>query len=125
MPLGVASGLLGSSAYTGGAGVWTLGLVCHFTVALLSAAAYCWSSQRLVSFKQHFLVGGIICGIAVFLVMNLVVLPLSAAPFPIGPFDVRGLRMGFLFHILLVGLPISVSLWFFSRRKPPLASSRS
>jgi hypothetical protein len=117
MPLGIASGLLGSKAFSGGAEVWLLGLVCHFIVALGSAAVYCLASERLVSFKQHFLVGGIICGIGVFLVMNVVVLPLSAVPFPVGPFSVSSLRTGFLFHTLLVGLPISLSLWFFSRRR--------
>ena len=53
---------------------------------------------------------------AVFLGMNLVVLPLSAVPFPIGPFSVDALRKGLGFHVLLVGLPISTSLWDFTRR---------
>jgi hypothetical protein len=70
----------------------------------------------LVFLKDHFLVCGVFFGIAVYLVMNLIVLPLSAVPFAIGPFDVKGLRSGLLSHIVLIGLPISFSLWFFSKR---------
>ena len=48
--------------------------------------------------------------------MNLVVLPLSAVPFPVGPFSVQALRLGLAYLVVLVGLPISTSLWFFARR---------
>jgi len=120
MPYGIASGLLGAKANPaaggGGAGVWILGLACHFLISYAAAATYCLSSRRLGFLKDHFLLGGVICGIAVWLVMNLVVLPASAVPFAVGPFSVTALRMGLLYHVLLVGLPISISLWFFARR---------
>jgi hypothetical protein len=120
MTYGIASGLLGSKAFPaaggGGVGIWILGLALHFTIALSAAALYCVSSRRLTFLKQHFLVGGVFCGIGVYLVMNLIVLPLSAVPFAVGPFTVKGLRLGLLFHILLIGLPISASLWLFARR---------
>lgn len=117
---GIASGLLGSKAFPqaggGGVPIWILGVGLHFLIALGAAAVYCFSSRWLGFLKDRFILGGAICGIAVYLVMNLVVLPLSAVPFPIGPFTVTNLRMGLLFHIILVGLPISTSLWFFARR---------
>ena len=120
MTYGIASGLLGSKAFPaaggGGTAIWILGLALHFLIALSAATIYCASSKRLGFLKNHFLVGGIFCGVAVYLVMNLVVLPLSAVPFKVGPFSVKALRLGLLFHILLIGLPISTSLWFFSRR---------
>ena len=53
-------------------------------------------------------------GIAVFLVMNLVVLPLCAFHYT-GPFKLRGLLQGILAHIFLIGLPISFSLRRLSR----------
>lgn len=120
MCYGIASGLLGSKAFPevggSGAGVWTLGLALHFLIAMCAAAIYCASSGWLTFLRKHFLFGGVVCGIGAFLVMNLVVLPLSAVPFPIGPFPVSGLRGGLISHILAVGLPISISLWYFSRR---------
>lgn len=117
---GIASGLLGSKAFPevggGGAGVWTLGLALHFLIAVCAAAIYCASSGWLTFLRKHFLFGGVVCGVGVYLVMNLIVLPLSAVPFPVGPFPVSGLRGGLVSHVLAVGLPISVSLWYFSRR---------
>lgn len=119
MPYGIASGLLGAKANPAagaGAAIWILGLALHFVVAFGAAAAYCLASRRYTFLRHHFLLGGVICGIAVFLGMNLVVLPLSAVPFPIGPFSVGALRQGLGFHVILVGLPISTSLWYFARR---------
>ena len=112
---GVASGLLGKPAFQGGAVTWTLGLVLHFFIAFSAAAIYCLSSLKLRFLKDHWLVCGLFYGIAVYLVMNLIVLPLSAFPFPIGPFTVSGLRYGLLIHMILIGLPISFSLRQFSK----------
>jgi len=120
MPYGIASGLLGSKANPaaggGGAAIWTLGLALHYFIALSAAAIYCGASRWLGFLRKHFFFGGVICGAAVFLGMNLVVLPCSAVPFPVGPFSVQALRGGLFSHIYLVGLPISACLWFFARR---------
>jgi hypothetical protein len=128
MPLGIASGLLGSKAFPaaggGGPAIWCLGLALHFAVALGAAATYCLASRRFGFLRDNFLLGGVICGIAVFLGMNLVVLPLSVVPFPIGPFSVGALRNGLGFHVILVGLPISTSLWYFARRAKTLCAAR-
>jgi hypothetical protein len=124
---GIASGLLGSKAFPqaggGGVAIWLLGVAAHFFIALSAAAVYCYVSKWLGLLKDHFIIGGVICGVAVFLVMNLIVLPLSAVPFPVGPFTVQGLRIGLLSLIVLVGLPISISLWFFSRRAERIAAA--
>ena len=130
MCYGIASGLLGSKAFPqaggGGAAIWILGLALHFLIALAAAAIYGLASRRLQGLEDRFLLGGAICGVAVYLVMNLIVLPLSAVPFPVGPFTVEGLRGGLLFHILFVGLPISVSFWFFSwRARRAIASAHA
>jgi hypothetical protein len=111
---GVASGLLGRSAFQGGMPTLILGLVLHFFIAFSAAAIYCLSSLRLRFLREHWLVCGLFYGIAVYLVMNLIVLPLSACPFPVGPFTVTTLVQGLLIHMLLIGLPISFSLRRFS-----------
>lgn len=120
MCYGIASGLLGNQAVAaakeGSPAVWLLGAGCHYLIAFAAAATYCLASRRLGFLRDRFLLGGVMCGFTVFLVMNLVVLPLSAVPFPVGPFNVQALRLGLGYHVLLVGLPISVSLWFFARR---------
>jgi hypothetical protein len=120
MPYGIASGLIGSKAFPdaggGGAAIWILGLALHFLIAIGAAAVYCLSSRRWRFLQEYFILGGVCCGIGVYLVMNLIVLPLSAVPFPVGPFPVTNLRLGLFIHIILIGLPISGSLWLFSKR---------
>jgi hypothetical protein len=109
VPRGIAGGLLGRGAFQGGAGTWILGVVLHYFIAFSAAAIYCLSSRRLGFLKAHWLVCGLFYGIAVFLVMNLVVLPLCAYH-SMGPYQYRGLVQGLLVHMLIIGLPISFSL---------------
>jgi hypothetical protein len=102
----IAAGLLGRDAFTGGAGTAILGACLHFFIAFCIAATYLFASRRLAFLREHPLVCGPVYGIAVYLVMNLVVLPLSAAGggFPSGAV----LANGVLIHIFGVGLPASI-----------------
>jgi hypothetical protein len=115
MPKGIAAGLLGKEALTGGAGVWLLGLTLHFAIAFASAAIYCAAGRKLDFLRSSFVICGLAYGIVIFLVMNLVVLPLSAFPFPVGPFTVSALRSGLLVHMFFIGLPISAAFRLLSR----------
>jgi hypothetical protein len=109
VPLGIASGLLGPSARQGGVGTYILGICLHFFIALSAAAVYYMASRKLEFLKEYALVCGLFFGIAVFLVMNLIVLPLSAIHFQ-GPYSLSGLIQGLLVHMFCVGLPISFSV---------------
>lgn len=109
VPRGIASGLLGERALHGGSATWLLGVVLHFCIAFSAAAVYCLASRKLEFLKKHFFVCGLFYGIAVFLVMNLIVLPLSAVPWKVGPFALAVLIRGLLVHMFLIGLPISFS----------------
>lgn len=77
-PRGIAGGLLGRQALPGGAGTWILGVILHYFIAISAAAIYCLASRKLEFLRDHWLVCGIFYGIAIYLVMNLVVLPLCA-----------------------------------------------
>ena len=114
VPRAIASGLLGARALQGGIGTWILGVVLHFVIAFGAASIYCLSTGKLEFLKPHFFVCGLFYGIAIFLVMNLIVLPLSAVPFKVGPFTVHGLIQGLLVHMFLIGLPIAFSARKFS-----------
>jgi hypothetical protein len=109
VPRGIASGLLGPSARQGGVGTYILGVCLHFFIALSAAAVYYLASRKLEFLKEHALVCGLFFGIAVFLVMNLIVMPLSAIHF-YGPYSLRGLIQGLLVHMFCIGLPISFSV---------------
>ena len=110
VPRIVAAGLLGPQVIHGReAWVWGLGLALHYLIAFSAAAIYCFASRRLEFLKDHFLVSGLFYGIAVFLVMYLVVMPLCAFHYR-GPYTLHTLLEGISVHMLLIGLPISVSL---------------
>jgi uncharacterized membrane protein YagU involved in acid resistance len=109
VPRGIASGLLGSSAFHGGIGTWLLGVVLHFTIAFGAAAVFCLVSLKLDFIRQHFVVCGLFFGIAVWLVMNLIIVPLSAFPAKGRPFTAAGMIQGLLVHMFLIGLPIAAS----------------
>lgn len=115
MPRHIASGLLGASALHGGAGVWLLGLACHFSIMLIVASLYGLASLELPFLRVNAIVCGIACGIGDFLIMNLIVLPLSADPAPVGPFTVSDLIHGIVVTILTTGLPIAVSFRYLPR----------
>ncbi len=106
-----AAGLLGPQVIHGTSpAVWTLGLGLHFLIAFSAAAIYCLASRKLEFLRQHFVVSGMFYGIAVFLVMYLIVMPLCAFHYK-GPYTLATLIQGTVAHMVLVGLPIGFSLW--------------
>ena len=102
----IAGGLLGPDARHGGTGTWLLGLLLHFFIATTIAAVYCLSSRRLTFLREHFFVCGLFYGMAAWLVMNLIVLPLSAYHVR-GPYELHAMIHGILVHMFLIGLPIA------------------
>src|SRR5262245_56358634 len=77
---GIAAGLLGPDARKGGVGTALVGLACHFVIALGAAAAFYAASRKLTGLRRWPWVVGPLYGVAVWLFMNLVVLPLDANP---------------------------------------------
>ena len=105
----IASGLLGPRAFRGGTEVAALGLGLHFVIALGWAAVYWLASRRLAFLVRRPLVAGPVYGVFVYWFMQLVVLPLSAAPkFIPGPRPLAGTHKGMAIHLLCVGLPIAL-----------------
>jgi hypothetical protein len=74
---GVATGLLGPAARDGGMGIVLLGIALHFFICLAAAAILYLVASRVRIVPRNWLVLGILHGVAVLLVMNYVVLPLS------------------------------------------------
>jgi hypothetical protein len=110
VPRAIAAGLLGRQVMqSGSVPIWVLGVFLHYFIAFSAASVYCIASRKLAMLKDHFIVCGIFYGIGFFLVMNLVVLPLSALH-ATGPFKLHGLIQGLLVHMFIIGLPISTSL---------------
>jgi|SRR5277367_251899 len=112
-PKAIAGGLLGRQAFQGGPATYALGIALGFIVAIAAAAVFYAASRKLEFLKEHFLVSGLFDGIAIFLVMNLIVLPLSALHAH-GPYQLGELIRGLLVHMFFIGLPISYSVRRFS-----------
>ncbi len=114
VPRAIAAGLLGLDALHGGTAIWIFGVFLHYFIAYSAATVYCFSSVRLDFLKPHFIVCGMFYGIAVFLVMTLIVLPLCGLHAN-GPFHLDALLRGLVMHMLIIGLPIACSLQVFSQ----------
>jgi hypothetical protein len=102
----IASGLLGAEAFEGGLATATLGGLLHFFIACGWAVVYYGASRRLRVLSSRPVPSGMAYGAAVYLMMNLVVLPLSAFPKRPFAFDVVILMV----HMFCVGLPIAFSV---------------
>jgi hypothetical protein len=109
---GIASGLLGPKAFAGGLATAFLGLFCHFLIAFGAAAVFLVASRFFRFLIEYAAISGVLYGIAVYLFMNRIVLPLSAAAPQ--PFSTRGMIISVVIHIFCVGLPISLIVRRFS-----------
>ena len=114
IPLAIASGLLGAAALQGGTPVWLLGVAIHYFIALSAAAVYFVASRKLDFLLTHPFVCGLFYGIAIFLTMYVIVIPLSASPFK-GPLTELALVRGLLVHMFCIGLPIAFGVQRFSK----------
>lgn len=102
---GIASGLLGTSAFSGGAATAALGLGCHYTIALIWTVFFFIVYPRVSLLSRNRLATGVAYGVFVSAVMNLVVLPLSNVPHR--PFSVPHLVVATLILMVTIGPPIS------------------
>lgn len=101
----VASGMLGPSAFSGGAATALVGLAVHFLIAFTAAALFVMASAAVPELRRGFAVAGPVYGLVVFAMMNYVVIPLSRIP-P-SPFSLPLFLNGIVGHAVLVGLPIA------------------
>jgi hypothetical protein len=108
IPLAIAAGLLGPSAFHGGAGTYVLGVALHFFIALSAAGIYYAASLRLVYLRESWVVCGLFFGAAVDETMRLVVLPLSALHAK-GPYELKDILLGLGVHMVVIGLPVAWS----------------
>ena len=103
----VASGWLGARSYDLGYQSALLGLVSHFMIALGWATAFYLASRVFTVLLDRPLISGVIYGIAVYWLMQLVVLPLSAYPHQ-RLASWSGIIIGNIVHIVCVGTPIAL-----------------
>ncbi len=113
---GIARGVLGPAALTGGHTVVAIGVIAHFSVAIGAAAAYYLVSRWIPAINDHAILAGAAFGAAVHVFMNFVLIPLSRiGPRPIvWPVFLAILAV----HLVVVGPSISLTTRWFARHTP-------
>ncbi len=114
----IAAGLLGRAAFQGGAATAALGVALHFFIATCVVVTYYLASLRLRVLVRHAVIAGMVYGLAVYGVMNYIVIPLSALGGR-GPFVLPVFINGLLIHAFGVGLPAAL---FVRPAHPPLGA---
>jgi len=74
----IASGILGKESFAQGAVAESLGLFLQWAMSILISAIFVVAASRLNVLKRQWLAAGLAYGVAVFFVMNYLVVPLSA-----------------------------------------------
>jgi len=103
---GVASGLLGKASFEGGNTTVLLGLVLHFFIAFVMALVYVLAGRRLPVLLARPILMGVLYGFVLYLVMNFIVVPLSAIGFR--PPSLVGAIRALIPHVIFVGPAIAL-----------------
>jgi|ERR1700733_2479198 hypothetical protein len=109
----IASGVLGPRSFNGGAATAALGVGAHFLIAFVASVTYYAASTKFNFLVDQPFIWGPLYGVAVFLFMNLIVLPLSATPKR--PVTTSGVVSQLLIHMTCVGLAISLAVAWSSK----------
>lgn len=103
----IASGVLGRSAYDGGAAAAVLGLCLHFVIALGAAATFFLASRGLPALLRRPWLTGPAFGLGVWAFMYYVVLPITFnRPNTLPAWPALANQLGI--HAVGVGLPIAL-----------------
>lgn len=109
---GIASGLLGPSAFSGGMSTALLGFFFEFVISTGAAAVYVFLSRFLGFLIRRTVLAGPLYGIVVYFFMQLVVLPLSR--YAHHRFSLLTTLVGIAIHMVCVGPPIAFAARHFA-----------
>ncbi|MFC6100548.1 hypothetical protein [Olivibacter domesticus] len=101
----ISSGILGTDAFAGGTAIILMGLLLHYIIALSFTILFCILYYHIKSLSNHKIFTGIVYGIFIWAIMNLIVVPLSHTPK--SPFDTLHAVKELLILIFMIGLPLS------------------
>lgn len=102
----IASGLFGTAAFQMGAVAGAVGILCHYVILAIAASLYFAAWSRLRFMRSHTLSCGLAYGVAVYLFMHWIVLPLSAAPHFKTTLTNQFAEL--MSHLFFVGVPIAL-----------------
>jgi hypothetical protein len=103
----IASGIFGKDAYAGGTEMAILGVIFHYIIAMIFAVAYFLIFPKIPFLRQQKVISGLLYGVIVWFMMNLIVLPMSHATSKPFEFSINTFR-GMAILMVCIGLPISL-----------------
>jgi len=103
----IASGALGESAFAGGIVTALLGVLFHYLISIVIAGVFILSADRIPLLRRYVIPGSLLYGFGVFIVMNMIVTPLSATP-PLPTPTTPQLIVMILDHLLVFGLLLGI-----------------
>jgi hypothetical protein len=98
---------MGDAAFIGGLATALLGVILEFVMTIIIAGIFILSANRIPLLRRYVIPASLLYGFGVFIVMNFIVLPLSAAP-PLPAPPMWLFIEIILEHILLIGLPLGL-----------------
>lgn len=102
----IASGVFGAKAFTGGVSMALWGIFFHYCIATGWTIVFFIAYPRISLLRKSIFATSIFYGIFVWVLMNLVVIPLSHVPVR-GPMDISSVITGIVILIVCIGLPIT------------------
>jgi len=102
----IASGVFGKEAFEGGVPMAMLGILFHYIIAMGWTVLFFAAYPRIALLSKNKIVTAVFYGIFVWLMMNLVVVPLSSVPMK-GSRELSSIIIGVAVLIFCIGLPIS------------------
>ncbi|MEA2569723.1 MAG: hypothetical protein QOI24_1724 [Acidobacteriota bacterium] len=103
----IAAGVLGRASFTGGKQTAVLGGLLHYFIAFVIVLVYWLSAKRIEILQRKPILLGALYGIGVYLFMNYVVIPLSAAK-P-SRFNLVWVVASVIVHMFLIGVPAAIA----------------
>ncbi|HEY2348538.1 MAG TPA: hypothetical protein VGH64_05960 [Puia sp.] len=111
----IASGIFGKTAGDGGTAMILTGFILHYAIAFAFTVFLFWLYPKMNVLSKNRMVTGIVYGLFVWSVMNLVVVPLSNTVHR--PFKIEGVLINMGILIICIGLPLSfIANAFYKKR---------
>lgn len=102
----IASGVFGrEAAFAGGWGMVVRGLLLHYGIALAFTVLFFKIYSKVKAWVPNWIRLGVVYGLFIWAVMNLIVVPLSQTPK--GPFNLQSALINAAILIVCIGLPLS------------------
>jgi hypothetical protein len=111
----VASGIFGKSAFSGGTEMIVAGLLFHYLIAFSWTLIFFFIYPYISSFFKTPIITGLIYGIVIWLIMNLLIVPFSGTPK--SSFKIVNAIINMVILMYAIGLPISLIVSNYYKRK--------